>query len=151
MFHSLRHSSITYKLKLNGGDIKSVQGDSGHAEARMVTDQYAHILDENRRKLAQLMEENFYRKMNSNAAETSDPETESKKASDSTVTPEQIAEILANPELRDLLIKLAKSIEKGSAILLYIVASCTMFCHPRVSLLMNLPLTVLLQLFQYRH
>lgn len=29
VFHSLRHSSITYKL--NGGDIKAVQGDSGHA------------------------------------------------------------------------------------------------------------------------
>lgn len=29
VFHSLRHSSITYKLKLNGGDIKAVQGDSG--------------------------------------------------------------------------------------------------------------------------
>ena len=28
VFHSLRHSSITYKLKLNGGDMKSVQGDS---------------------------------------------------------------------------------------------------------------------------
>lgn len=27
VFHSLRHSSITYKLKLNGGDMKSVQGD----------------------------------------------------------------------------------------------------------------------------
>lgn len=26
VFHSLRHSSITYKLKLNGGDIKAVQG-----------------------------------------------------------------------------------------------------------------------------
>ena len=25
VFHSLRHSSITYKLKLNGGDMKSVQ------------------------------------------------------------------------------------------------------------------------------
>ena len=37
VFHSLRHSSITYKLKLNGGDIKSVQGDSGHAQAQMVT------------------------------------------------------------------------------------------------------------------
>lgn len=24
-------SSVTYKLKLNGGDIKAVQGDSGHA------------------------------------------------------------------------------------------------------------------------
>ncbi len=30
VFHSLRHSSVTYKLKLNGGDIKAVQGDSGH-------------------------------------------------------------------------------------------------------------------------
>ena len=28
VFHSLRHSSITYKLKLNGGDVKAVQGDS---------------------------------------------------------------------------------------------------------------------------
>ena len=37
VFHSLRHSSITYKLKLNGGDIKSVQGDSGHAQVKMVT------------------------------------------------------------------------------------------------------------------
>ena len=26
VFHSFRHSSITYKLKLNGGDIKAVQG-----------------------------------------------------------------------------------------------------------------------------
>ena len=32
VFHRLRHSSITYKLKLNGGDMKSVQGDSGHAQ-----------------------------------------------------------------------------------------------------------------------
>lgn len=30
VFHSFRHSSITYKLKLNGGDMKSVQGDSPH-------------------------------------------------------------------------------------------------------------------------
>lgn len=47
VFHSLRHSSITYKLKLNQGDIKSVQGDSGHAQASMGADQYSHILDEN--------------------------------------------------------------------------------------------------------
>lgn len=31
VFHSFRHASITYKLKWNGGDMKSVQGDSGHA------------------------------------------------------------------------------------------------------------------------
>ena len=37
VFHSLRHTSVTYKLKLSGGDIKAVQGDSGHAQADMVT------------------------------------------------------------------------------------------------------------------
>ena len=43
VFHSLRHSSITYKLKLNGGDMKSVQGDSGHAQLKMVSDVYSHF------------------------------------------------------------------------------------------------------------
>ena len=38
VFHSFRHSSITYKLKLTGGDVKAVQGDSGHAQAKMVSD-----------------------------------------------------------------------------------------------------------------
>ena len=55
VFHSLRHSSITYKLKLNGGDIKAVQGDSGHSQAQMVTDQYSHIIDEDRAHNAQLL------------------------------------------------------------------------------------------------
>ena len=44
VFHSLRHSSTTYKLKINNGDIKSVQGDTGHAEPKMVTEVYSHIL-----------------------------------------------------------------------------------------------------------
>ena len=38
VFHSLRHTCVTDKLKLNGGDIKAVQGDSGHAQVNMVTD-----------------------------------------------------------------------------------------------------------------
>jgi len=59
-FHSLRHSSITYKLILSGGDIKSVQGDSGHAQAEMVTEIYGHVLDENRRKNILLFEHAFY-------------------------------------------------------------------------------------------
>lgn len=42
-FHSLRHLSTKYKLKLTQGDIKSVQGDTGHAEAQMVTDVYSEI------------------------------------------------------------------------------------------------------------
>ena len=60
VFHSLRHSSITYKLKLNGGDVKAVQGDSGHAQTSMVTEVYSHILDDDRRNNARLFEENFY-------------------------------------------------------------------------------------------
>ncbi len=55
VFHSLRHTSVTYKLKLSGGDIKAVQGDSGHAQADMVTEVYGHILDEDRKKNAQLI------------------------------------------------------------------------------------------------
>ena len=60
VFHSLRHSSITYKLKLNGGDMKSIQGDSGHAQVKMVADVYSHIIDEDRRLNAQRFEEAFY-------------------------------------------------------------------------------------------
>ena len=41
VFHSLRHSSTTYKLKLNKGDIKATQGDTGHAQIDMITDIYA--------------------------------------------------------------------------------------------------------------
>ncbi len=59
-FHSLRHSSITYKLVLTGGDIKAVQGDSGHSQADMITEIYGHILDANRRKNTERFEEAFY-------------------------------------------------------------------------------------------
>jgi Phage integrase family. len=60
VFHSLRHSSTTYKLMLTGGDIKSVQGDTGHADAKMVLDVYSHILEEGRRDIALLFEKDFY-------------------------------------------------------------------------------------------
>ena len=41
VFHSLRHSSTTYKLKLNHGDLKATQGDTGHAQIDMITGVYA--------------------------------------------------------------------------------------------------------------
>ena len=43
VFHSLRHSSTTYKLKLNHGDLKATQGDTGHAEIDMITSQVAAV------------------------------------------------------------------------------------------------------------
>lgn len=60
VFHSLRHSSTTYKLKLNNGDLKATQGDTGHAEIDMITSVYAHILDEDRKVNAQKFESAFY-------------------------------------------------------------------------------------------
>ncbi len=60
VFHSLRHSSTTYKLKLNHGDLKATQGDTGHAEIDMITKVYAHILDEDRKVNAQKFESAFY-------------------------------------------------------------------------------------------
>ena len=49
------YGNVRDKLKLSGGDIKAVQGDSGHAQADMVTEVYGHILDEERKKNAQLI------------------------------------------------------------------------------------------------
>lgn len=59
-FHSLRHSSTTYKLKLNHGDLKATQGDTGHAQVDMITKIYAHILDEDRKVNAQKFESALY-------------------------------------------------------------------------------------------
>ena len=60
VFYSLRHSSTTYKLKLNKGDLKAIQGDIGHAQIDMITEIYAHILDEDRKINAQKFETAFY-------------------------------------------------------------------------------------------
>lgn len=62
-FHSLRHSSISYKLILTGGNIKAVQGDSGHAQAEMITERYGHIIDSCRKQCARDFEEEFYKGM----------------------------------------------------------------------------------------
>jgi integrase len=59
-FHSLRHLSTTVKLIISKGDVKSVQGETGHSQAKMVTDTYAHILDQNRRTMAKKFEHSFY-------------------------------------------------------------------------------------------
>ena len=60
VFHSLRHSSTSIKLQISNGNIKAVQGDTGHAQARMVTEVYAHTNNEERQLLAQKVDENFF-------------------------------------------------------------------------------------------
>ena len=63
VFHSLRHSSTSLKLKLSRGNIEAVQGDTGHAEAKMVTDTYAHGFDADRKLIAQEMDAGFFSKI----------------------------------------------------------------------------------------
>ena len=77
VFHSLRHSSTSLKLKLSRGNIKAVQGDTGHAEARMVTDTYAHSFDEDRKLIAQEMDTGFFSRIGAaqQAAPVPDAET----------------------------------------------------------------------------
>ena len=116
VFHSLRHSSITYKLKLNGGDIKAVQGDSGHAQAKMVTDQYSHILDENRVSNAHLLEEAFYGRRGSEASMVAHPASEKKadpvvqQLEASGMDAAALVQILSNPEMVNMLKMLSKTL-----------------------------------------
>lgn len=103
VFHSLRHSSITYKLKLNGGDMKAVQGDSGHAQMKMVADVYSHIIDEDRCINAQRFEDAFYSQ--AKAPEPAIQEVEEKETGTTTAESDtaKILELLKNPETAALL------------------------------------------------
>lgn len=60
IFHSLRHTSTTYKLIVSRGNIKAVQGDNGHSQADMVLNVYAQIIDTERKKIAEKIGEEFY-------------------------------------------------------------------------------------------
>ena len=111
VFHSFRHSSITYKLKLNGGDIKAVQGDSGHAQASMVTEQYAHILDDDRRLNAQRFDDFFYQHQ---GAEPEMPHQTAQSIPENSAVDADAAaaltKLLANPSMAELIKNLAKNL-----------------------------------------
>lgn len=108
-FHSLRHTSITYKLKLSGGDIKAVQGDSGHSQVNMVTDVYSHILDEDRRKNATLFEDAFYKDKDLNPQMFNGGERKTVTVPEG-VDAELLTKVLGNPEMQALLVALAKGV-----------------------------------------
>ncbi len=109
-FHSLRHSSITYKLKLNGGDIKAVQGDSGHAQATMVTDQYSHILDESRRNNAQLFEQAFYAGKGVKIVPEAQDKAVEEQVQQAGLNSEVLLKIFSNPDMVAMLKMLAKTL-----------------------------------------
>ncbi|MBQ9267945.1 MAG: site-specific integrase [Oscillospiraceae bacterium] len=96
VFHSLRHLSTSMKLQVSGGDIKAVQGDTGHSQASMVTNVYAHTFDENRKRIADRMESSFF--------EATVPEKR-----DANPERDQILSLLAEkPELAALILAMAK-------------------------------------------
>lgn len=95
VFHSLRHCSTTVKLQISGGNIKAVQGDTGHAQARMVTDLYAHTNTEDRRRLAQRMEQDFFQS-------SKQPTTDPKALADETA--EALRLLQENPNMAKLII-----------------------------------------------
>lgn len=107
VFHSLRHSSTTYKLKLNHGDLKATQGDTGHAQIDMITSVYAHILDEDRKINAQKFESAFY--ANPDLCSVRPPE-EPKESAPATLDLEALVEQLRkSPELANTLAALLVS------------------------------------------
>ena len=55
-FHDLRHSYAVAAIK-SGDDIKTVQGNLGHATASFTLDVYGHVTDQMRRESAQRMEQ----------------------------------------------------------------------------------------------
>ena len=116
VFHSFRHASVTYKLKWNNGDMKSVQGDSGHASIDMIADVYSHIIDEDRKHNAEKFDELFY---HSKAKEIKDkdipvPEFEIKvkdtKEKDDKLDIKKINKLLEDPKMVELLKALTKNL-----------------------------------------
>lgn len=111
VFHSLRHSSTTHKLKLNHGDLKATQGDTGHAEIDMITKVYAHILDEDRKIDAQKFESTFYANPDlRNVKPPQDPEQPQAQTLDLAALVEQLQK---SPELASTLAALLTAHKAG--------------------------------------
>lgn len=58
------------------GDVKSVKGDPGHAEAEMVVDIYSRISNEDRRLNAMKLDEQFYVSLDESESKSADSESD---------------------------------------------------------------------------
>ena len=76
----------------------------------MVTDQYSHILDDDRRNNAALFEKAFYSGKGADNIAASKEAAKEATPLPTNVDSELVAKILANPEMAALLTSLAKSI-----------------------------------------
>lgn len=104
-------AEMLVEWKKSQDKIKETLGDSGHSQINMVTDVYSHIIDDDRRKNAELFEEAFYEKKDL------DPSMHAHAAGKTVELPtdvdaELLAKVLSNLEMAALLSTLAKSLEK---------------------------------------
>ena len=101
VFHGLRHSSATYQLIESGGNIKAVQGNTGHATTGILMDTYAHTQDKPRLELAEKLEADFYSQDIGSPKSGSVPVKENLPDSIQ-ITPEGMLEVVRqmNPEQR---------------------------------------------------
>jgi hypothetical protein len=106
---------VSLKLKLNGGDVKAVQGDSGHAQTSMVTEVYSHILDDDRRNNARLFEEHFYAgKGHIPEAPAPAPAVADTASSEPAADMATLLKMLSNPETAAMLKTLTAMLNPGS-------------------------------------
>ena len=89
---------------------KAVQGDSGHAQATMVTDQYSHILDESRRNNAQLFEQAFYGGKGVKIEQKQQDKAVEEQAQQAGLNSEVLLKIFSNPDMVAMLKMLAKTL-----------------------------------------
>ena len=90
-----------------------MQGDSGHAQVNMVTDVYSHIIDEDRRKNAELFEEAFYGKnLRPQMGDGAGHQAANTITLPEGVDAEALSKVLGNPEMVALLSSFAKAMEK---------------------------------------
>ena len=114
VFHGLRHSSATYQLMISGGDVKAVQGTTGHATADMLVNTYAHIQQSSRVELGKKFEEGFHAKQESPSPQAVPAEGEP------TISMTALLELLKNadPEFSGLHNEKERQILRFNAILL---------------------------------
>ena len=89
VFHGLRHSSATYQLMISGGDVKAVQGTTGHASANMLVNTYAHIQQSSCKELGRKFEAGFYK-------DTDKSPQPAESTSDATISMSALLDMLNN-------------------------------------------------------
>ena len=104
VFHSLRYSSATYKLKLTNGAMKDLQREGGWSTTEMIAKVYSHSIEEDRKGIAQKFDEAFYGEAGFDTTKKIVPQTNKSAAINSTVDIDALVSLIqSNPQLAQAL------------------------------------------------